>query len=240
MPLKESDIALMDKALRDELTSEEQKQFQLKLENPSFLDEWQRMQLMQTVIEEKGRTAIRAKLKTIEQELVSPQTGIKLNYTGWFLLLGIALLAVIAYFLWPASQQSPEELYIAYYQPYPNLIDPITKGGEETELSPFQLYETGNYQAAAGALLSQLQEADARWYFAQTMLAKQDFETARDIFQQFIREENSEYSIPAKWYLALVYLNQNKLDEVKLLLSQLEVSGHAVYAKKAKDILSQL
>ena len=240
MGLNPSDIELIEKASLKQLSIEEDALFQSRLSNPAFAKEWKEIQMISEAIQAKGKEQAKNKLKEIEKEIKSKnRSNFSIRYLFW--ILGVLTAGFIVYFLSSGlSSKSSEQLFIAYYSPYPNEIDPITKSSSAASPSAYQAYETKAYDEAISMLIPKLSDKTARWYFAQAMMANGDLETSGDIFKQFVRSADKQYSDHAKWYLSLVYLKEGKIEEMTKVLNELKNSTHVVYAKRSKELLKQM
>ena len=158
----------------------------------------------------------------------------------WVTLLAVlTIAAMFTYYFQINEKPAPEKLYLAYYEPYPNDIDPITKSASSNR-SAYQLYEVGDYESAIASLIPNLSDKHARWYFAQSMLAKDDLPAARDIMEQFVRSRDEDYTIHSTWYLALINLNEENIEAAKTQLNTLSESNHQVYKRKAVELLAKI
>ena len=176
------------------------------------------------------------------QENTENLPAIKVNrFWLWLFLLAVSILAAIAtYYFQDDIKQTPEELYLAFYQPSPNEIDPIASSALSGDQSAFQSYELGNYEEAISTFIPNLSDKHARWYFAQSMMAKEDVSAARDIFMQFVRNRDAEYGVPSSWYIALINIKEGQIEEAKNQLNQISLSSHSIYKKKAAELLDKL
>ncbi len=240
MPLRESDIKLIEQALLEELSGEARTRFEERLTDHEFASAWEERRLIDTVIQEKGHAQLKHKLERLEDGIKQKTTKPKrTNWTIWF-ILALGIVGVLYWFIKPNAQPSTEDLYIAYYEPFPNDVDPLTKGTEDENLSAYKLYELKNYEAAITELTQLPTDNTARWFLAQAYLAMGDGIAAQPIFLEFSQSQNSEYHISAKWYLALIYINKNELEKATSLLDEVLDSDQPVYVGKTKTLLKQL
>lgn len=158
----------------------------------------------------------------------------------WITVLGVLIIAAMLVYSFQFNKKpSSEKLYLTYYKPYPNEIDPIAKG-DSSNRSAYQLYEIGDYEEALSTFIPNLADKHARWYFAQSMLAKNDPSAARDIFSQFSQRRDKDYGTPSLWYLALIHIKEGQIEEAKKQLTQISTSNHEVYKRKALELLTKL
>ncbi len=240
MALSEHDINLIDRALFDELSGDGLQEFEAKMADPEFREEWKMRQSMHAVIVQKSRAEMKAELQSIENQYPTTPSPRKLFI--WLTILGVAIVSTVVYFLFStaATPKTPEQLFIAYYEPYPNEVDPLTKSSSQQHMSAFQLYESKDYNSAIAEFVPNLTDETARWYFGQSMMATGDYQTAEDVFRQFSRSGDSEFAIHATYYLALIYIKEGRINEAKEFLEKLAVSEHPVYKKRSDELLGQL
>ena len=259
MSMNEKDIELIDKAIRDELSVSDKVLFENRMKDATFNVEWKNRQVIQSVIEEKSRAHLKSDLIDMENKVVRPSASPRSLWL-WLSLLAFLIIAALTFYYFthsnsetdtntqqPArdSDKKPVEvanpLYAAYYQPYPNDYDPITKSADDKKsLSAYQLYEQGQYDEAISAFIPKIKDDDARWYFAHAMLANNDDQMAKDIFLSFSKKSNSPYRQHAQWYLALVHIKNNNSKLAEPLLTQLVESNHRIYVSKARELLDKI
>ena len=118
------------------------------------------------------------------------------------------------------------DLYDTYFDTYPNLILPTTRGGQENGgilEKAFFNYDRRQFEEANRAFETYLQNnKDSRISFYQAMglMNSRKLEEAKKILVSVEKSENEsfEYMQETRWYLALLYLREgNKENAVKLL-----------------------
>jgi len=118
-------------------------------------------------------------------------------------------------------------MYAEYFQPYPNIFEPILRSQSITtrRSQAFQAYEQHHYQQAASLFSELLKEkkdvgalmlrGNSNLILGNTEAAKQDFMEILNSFEDF--------DIQAKWYLSLCYLKNGDTAMARDLLT--EISG---------------
>ena len=140
-----------------------------------------------------------------------------------------------------APTQSPEELFIVEFKPYPNII--TTKSAEQTPLTEAMLfYDLQEYNSAI-EILEPLTKDDpsnhkAEFYLGISYLSINDAELATECFQ-IVANTNDKLKQQAMWYLALSYI---KLEDVGLAIETLEAlrAGEGSLSEKAGDLIAKL
>lgn len=154
----------------------------------------------------------------------------------------IALVVVTAA-LWNRSE-NPSQLYITYFEPYPNIFEPIVRDGNETitkRTMAFQAYEAGDYQKASQIfkeLLAEKKEPGMLLLQGNANLMLGNTTEARNNFIMLINEYE-QYDIQGKWYLGLSYLKAGDTKSAQLILREVSDAGY-LYASQAKEILNEL
>jgi tetratricopeptide (TPR) repeat protein len=135
------------------------------------------------------------------------------------------------------------ELYTTYFEPYPNLFEPIVRGqqGEDPRALAFAAYSAGDYAEARiqfHKLLVIKKEADVLLLLGNANLILGHDGEAENNFLTILKEF-SELHSQAKWYLAMCYLKRGELEKAKIVLKELE-RPDASYSEKSADLLNQI
>lgn len=130
------------------------------------------------------------------------------------------------------------EIFQSYYQPYDGYT--IVRGGDDLQIA-LLLYENGNY-AEASLHLEKLLEpnpnnAKVKLLLASCYLSQNEPKKAQQILVQ-ITNNNTLIESNKFWYLALSYLDQNKIEDCKIQLNSL-IEGNLPHAPKAKKLLRE-
>ncbi len=163
------------------------------------------------------RAVLKDKLKQFE-----PVKGkvVSMNKRGvWFAAAVFVL--VIASTIWILFQKpDAQELYALYYEPYPNVVAPVTRSDAKVDSTiqyAFLMYEAGKYENAAlifQKIYANTKAPFALVYFGICNLQIEQTTRAITALKEAITT-NNDYTVIAKWYLAMAYL---KNDEPKLAL----------------------
>ncbi|MDL5049369.1 hypothetical protein QQ054_25475 [Oscillatoria amoena NRMC-F 0135] len=153
------------------------------------------------------------------------------------------LICAVTYVVWNQSA-SAENLYAEYFTPYPNVIEPIVRNGNETvtkRTKAFSAYEAGNYEMAATLfteLLNEKEEPGILLLLGNANLTLGRTADARSNFVKLINDY-SDYDNIGKWYLALSYLKDGDVKTAQVLLQEVSNSEYS-YAARAKKMLNKL
>ncbi|MEM9867183.1 MAG: hypothetical protein AAF765_05820 [Bacteroidota bacterium] len=210
--------ALFRKKILGLLSAEEERLFDLQFsDNSDFREQYFVYKEMMEVVIVAEKKALKQKLERLNQ---SKKKKLKLWLplaASFILLIG---LASIFY------SRDTNDLYDTYFDTYPNLILPTTRGGQENGgilEKAFFNYDRRQFEEANRAFETYLQNnKDSRISFYQAMglMNSGKLEEAKKILVSVEKSENEsfEYMQETRWYLALLYMREgNKENAVKLL-----------------------
>ena len=210
--------ALFRKKILGLLSAEEERLIDLQFsDNSDFREQYFVYKEMMEVIIVAEKKALKQKLERLNQ---SKKKKLKLWLplaASFILLIG---LASIFY------SRDTNDLYDTYFDTYPNLILPTTRGGQENGgilEKAFFNYDRRQFEEANRAFETYLQNnKDSRISFYQAMglMNSRKLEEAKKILVSVEKSENEsfEYMQETRWYLALLYMREgNKENAVKLL-----------------------
>ena len=154
-----------------------------------------------------------------------------------FLITGSSL------FFFTNSVSPSEVLYTQYFEPYPNVIAPITRtqnqdlGAESIAMSA---YDSMNYNEAITAfddlLLHSSLKNEIRFYKAVALMSMGDHKKAK--VQLELMNENGAFKNQRKWYLALATLQLEEFDVTEILLNEI-VRDQSSYSVFASEMLAE-
>lgn len=242
----EQDITLVEKYFDSELSAEELRDFNKRIEqDDSFKALFQREKIIIGAIRNQGLIDNLLYLKNIEEKIQGDQShpaasGIK----GWYYYAAAAVIALLVTvtFLLP-GQDNTDELFAAYFTPYPNVVEPTLRGNDLTteRAKAFQDYERKDYQSAAAGferLLDIKEEPGILLLLGNSNLMLGKSEEAQENFITLIRQYD-DFDLQAKWFLSLSYLKSGDTENARKILKELgetEVS----YASRAKELLEKV
>lgn len=204
--MNEKEEVIVNRYLRKEnLTELETSQIEEILSNPEFANQIQEMKYILLHIENE---------ETKQLMSILNKTETKLKAKNYSLFRILAILAVIGLLIFTVfynfninkdiKQDSTDELFAQYFKPYPNIIDPISKGGGD--ISIFQVYEKEQYEEVIGQLkVKQVLSEDEKFYFALSYMSVGEFDNAE---QQFSSVDDTKYDYAVLWYKALICLSK--------------------------------
>ncbi|WP_235298564.1 tetratricopeptide repeat protein [Portibacter marinus] len=160
------------------------------------------------------------------------------------IIIGILLLAasIIGYNL-EKTKKSPEGIFAAHYEVYPNVYHPVTVGNSDLMTRAFAAYENKNFKEAAELLEERIATSSAiplKFYQAIAYGEMGNLPLAIKNLEN-IRRFDSPYIAESYWYLGLYYTKLgNKDAAVKRLQEFYEHSDNPERKKEAADIIHTL
>lgn len=244
---------MLDRYLRDEMDEQERHLFEEQLATDEALTE--QLDLQRDTIEGirlDGSHALKQRLQAVETELASPVPVVvdEKKTHRRFLMTWVAIAAslftvVLLGYLFIPTASSTEELYVAYYQPFPNLINPAQRSVEVEESSvpeqAMRAYDQQQY-AEAVALFEQggaLSDPGYTFYYGASYLGLEQPERAILLLEQVVQEKTGLFYEPGLWYLALAHLKTNDPEAARPYLQTLaEQEGD--YTEEAQELLEEM
>jgi len=233
-----TDRYLIKKFLRNELTSEEKVAFTNRKEDATFLEA-----LENEMIAVQSRQELKKKLQGIGADHKVQKT----NTPKRFAPLGIAasVILLLGTFFFFNQGVNNQELFEEHYTSYPNIY--TQKGTSDNDKTLFEktmiLYDAKQYPLAKQnfeTLNSERELTDGeQFYYGITLLELDDTKTALTQFKNINNTASPLYK-DAQWYLALCYVQENNVDQAKLVLTELQEIVGKKKQEEIKTILNQL
>jgi tetratricopeptide (TPR) repeat protein len=155
----------------------------------------------------------------------------------------VLLFTTAAYFML-TYDRTPlnERLFATYFEAFDNPGSGMTRGANEENLKTraYRAYDAKNYLEAANLFEQILKDTDdpiMHLCLGNAYLAQGNVDKAEASFNHIL-EKHTDLVTQAKWYLALTYLKQNKLERARARLW--EISDSSMYGEKARKILNKL
>jgi hypothetical protein len=159
------------------------------------------------------------------------------------LAVAASISIIVVTFIFLTRPEDPAELYASYFEPYPNIFEPIVRGDNDVvnkRSTAFQAYESENYVQAASLfseLLKEKKEPGILLLLGNANLMLNNTKEARNNFITLINDFE-EYDLQGKWYLGLSYLKEGDVKSAQLIMRELSNSEYS-YAGKAKELLKK-
>lgn len=185
------------------------------------------------------RAALKDHLKALEKN-----NSTKVIPLRWlFVAASVVLLA--GFSIWVTYKDAnPDRLYESFYQTYPNVVSPVTRGPKDQDIQSkaFAAYDEGNYPQAVYLFeeIYRLDKTDfALFYKGLSELELKQYQNAQDSFEQFDFSKNNSFTPYFKWYLALADLKTGNSEQAKKLLDDLSSKENPMQ-EMAKKLLEEL
>lgn len=164
---------------------------------------------------------LKRELKKIHKETFAPaQRRIKVLWSYAAVAASIVLIAAIALWLF-LPQTSESDLFQAYYQPF--ALDQSRDPDDRLMAEAKVLYQDSLYRDALPKMdsLAERMPDSVEYQLAIGIcyLELQQFEKAKQVFQQIIETKESFLEDQARWYLGLLLIRENKLKAAKEILN---------------------
>lgn len=180
--------------------------------------------------------------KNLISEIEAAKSPKKRNYTKWLAAASIVLLLGLSYFLTLENKVSNNELFVAYFEPYRNVIQPIERGSSQQDQKTlaFTAYEKGDYKKAIdlfSKLYDNTNESYCLFYKANALLKLEKAKEAVPLLLEHLKTKDT-LTEKSRWYLALAYLKLNNKVEAKKTLKKV-ISEKNYKMKEAKELLEK-
>ena len=185
--------------------------------------------------------------KSFLQEEDKTQTVVrKINWRRTLLIAASIVVFASALFVWKNQLNNPltnEDLFAQHFESYElnESLRGTTNNVKDFDLA-IQSYQNKDFNAAVETFknLSNSSSADmvTKFCLANAYLnqSPKNFAAAKVEFEKVILEGNSIYVPNAKWYLALILLEQDKRSEAIKLLQEIQDTGGNLGAKSSQLI----
>lgn len=235
MNKKYSDDELLELVLKGNIDSLTLEEIEARKNDINFQKDYIEVLALHQVISTAGRKRAKSAMQDMETSIVAHHRKLR---------IGITLALAIVFLLWVGfknlkNSTPPDHLFAEFYEPYPNTIDPLTKGAYDNSLSGTQLYEIGEYDMAISSLQNSPKTSEQNWYLLQAYIANEKYELALPLLEEII-QSNKVFTNSAQWYMALLRLKQSKTAESKKILLEISDTDQHPYQSEAKKLLKKL
>ncbi len=243
MNLNDKQLDILDKFLRGELSEEETVLWKEMLLDSTVQDEIRNLTHLQQAITKDGREALRMEMEEWDQQDDLPQLSEgKRVFLRRNLLVAASiavLLMAVGWFLFQPDD-AKSDFYADNFQPYPNVIAPLQKGGQEVSdyEKAFQFYESGEYESAIKQFerLPQTDEA-VQFYRALTWISLGQNKLAEKELAVVVSKSDHRFLAPAQWYLALTVLKSGDIELARVLMKRIAADTEHPFHSKARKFL---
>lgn len=238
---EERDIQLISDYLDGSLPEAEKRQVDNRLnEDDAFRELFVEIKRLVTGIKSQGREKQKQVLVELERTLPPINPGNTRQIWPW--VAGVAATVIVLILVvWQSSTRTgTNELFEEFYTGYPNVVTPITRGEQldsSVRTKAFVAYEHEDYREAIRSFKQVSDQSDTiRFYLANSFLGDGQIQHSAEIFLTLTHSPT--FGDQSQWYLALVYLKLNQVEQCATLLQNLK--DHPFYGGNAKELLNKL
>ncbi len=250
------DIELIEKFLEGKMTADETKVFEAKKEEEEFKSLLDDMDLLIEGVKRSAATSSEEekleRLKFFGEIMDMEENALKeddskvvpLYRKPWLLAAAasVALLITVGIVWMQNRPPQNERLFVAYFQPFDSPGSGLTRGSSEenTKTKAYEAYDNARYAEAIklfNEIIKTVDDPISHLCLGNAQLENGQLEEAEKTFTHMI-SEHSELVTQSKWYLALTYLKENKMERAKATLW--EISKSSTYGEKARNLLKEL
>ena len=145
------------------------------------------------------------------------------------------VLVIAAWVLWP-SADTPEALFVAYYEPYPYVFTARKADADEAKYQGSEAYKAENYHEAITFFEASHRSDTVQFYLSMSYVETGKWEKAIATLQEI--EDGSVFSPQRNWYLGLMYLKTGQARQARSSLIKIGKEGFQF--EKAQAILDKL
>lgn len=225
------------------LSESDLREFEILLKtDPDFKEKFEFEKDVRAAIISEKKDNLRRGFQTIEKNRQA-EKGKNSNLVKYLIAASVAILLGIVGFNYFNKPISNENLFAQNFEPYRNIIEPITRNNNQKNERQFafESYEMGNYKKAVTSF-EQLYKSSGETYYlfyianAEMALGKNN-EAIKNL--ETHQKYNDEFFEKSQWYLALAYLSNNQTEKAKILLKAISKNKTFNY-KNAAAILEKL
>ena len=234
MALTKFDITLIEKAIQSKLSQSEKSHFDRRMLDAEFSTEYylhEEIKASATVI---ARENIRQTFSQWDQEEHEKTPVVNRTRILWrWAAIGLLLIGLAIVLFYKMKKPTTETLFLTFYEPYPNLVDPIEKGTGEGLQSISQLYEMDNFTAAA---FQSPTDSLQHFYQALALLELEKSTNAIQIFNAISNDSTHRFHDASEWMLALSLLQDQQVEACQSELQKIILNQQHDFHKKALDL----
>lgn len=248
MNINDRDKALIQGFLDGHLTSEEEAEVSYRLkEEPELqrlLSEYDTLaagiQFAHRQEKLQQLRSLEAGLPPVDEKVISLRSYLVPFAAAAAILVSLSIWYFMSGNLSPADNQA---LFAEYFEPFDSPGNGMTRSTDDEmtlKAKAYRAYDSRKYEEAATLFVAVLNEKDdaiVHLCLGNTWLALGNADEAEKVFQHVL-ESHGDLVTHAKWYLALTFLKQGKLERTKATLW--EISNSSTYGNDARKLLKRL
>lgn len=241
-----SALQLIEDYLSGNLNESQKAKFEERLKNDNaFRLEVELRKDIEVVLADKQKNNVFDAVKKAETQYFRKEEKVTIGLKRYLPYAAMIALLLVAYFVayQLANNAAPEQLFTEYYQPYETYTQ--TRSQENKTLHTFEegltFYEQKEFDKAIGIfdelLIKEFNPA-VSFYLGVSHLELNNLDEAINQLSPISNQQNN-FSMQAKWYLALIYLKIDEPEKAKPLFKLL-ANNPGRYKEDASQILKEL
>ncbi len=235
----------IDEFILDEMTTEERTQFENELsQNDGLNEKYQIQKALINGINYQGNKRLKRRLQKIHKDEIIEDSPNKSYWALLGLMLIIATVFIGDYLVKANRTYTPEELYMAHFEPYEYDINSrslnISDKSALVELYKNKKYSLFVTEAGKFRLETSNSESDLLLAIGIAYLEIDLPEQAIVHFQKITVNGDFNYKDEVAWYTSLAYLKLEKPDQAKPILQGLAEDIDADHHIEAKKLLKKM
>lgn len=258
--MKSKFLDMFDNYFSGELSQQEKIAFEEHLKSDSKMAEaFQEYQDLRKGIDYSIMKSLKEELQQLETSLpeieLEPDVQHSIDpapttnrFRIWKVAAAVVLVSLSVGVIFQLQQpSSPQDLVSQHFEPYENPFVGAKRGDDITAnpmVQAFQAYDTEKYSVAIAGFESILGQEEYKdqhtmvlFYLGISQLAQGQGTASIASFEHYLGITEDNVS-EAKWYLALGYLKEGKVDEATVLLEELQQNEQ--YGQQVRRILKKL
>lgn len=183
--------------------------------------------------------------KQLKSHLQEYAASTRKSLFGWLRIAAavVVLFGVFAVYQWAPANEPYEE----YFDPYPNVIAPVTRGNLNSETTlqrAFERYEQEDY-ALAGELFEQCMKENRsdsiHFYWAMSLMNAEEEGRAEEALRALLESSpQNNFLGESQWYYGLLRLRNKDMQGAKTAFQAVLDAPGSFKKKEARELLDQL
>ncbi|MGK7396366.1 MAG: tetratricopeptide repeat protein [Candidatus Cyclobacteriaceae bacterium M3_2C_046] len=238
---------LIEKYWDDQLNPDQRSWLEQKMSSdPAFKQEVHLHKALEQFFKDPAEMKLRETLATVVQDKDKKGKQANLFPRIWQVAAVIAILLAVFVVYWQTQKAGPdsEQLFIAFYQPYPMVLNQRGVSMDNTDLqAAINAYTSGDY-ATASDFFEKITQQDslvnlALFYQGISHLSLDQPDQAIQSFKELIGRDPAQLKPQTLWYLGLTYLVKQDQEMALTTFQQLDYL-HNYKVEEVQQLLDEL
>lgn len=236
MSFNEENIARFDQYFEGEMSSIVRKELEQELiEDQTLKSEFDAYSRFISELSSAEITAFTEQLKKWDQAAEPPQKKDQIFSLRFLVAAAAVIVGVVIASSYFFNSPSHEELIVANFEPYPNVV--TVRGAAEEIDKGLLFYDQKKYPEAIEIFETYPENQTAQFYAGEANMALESYGAAAASYERLLMTE-SIFNEIASFHLGLAYLGMDKTDDAKVILSSIALNSD--YYVLAQALLGDL